>query len=479
MHSRAVAELQRALGRPGWLDGDNMAGYCVDVNGRHRGEALLVARPASTEEVVQVVEVCRRHALAIVPQGGNTSLCGGSVPQGRRATVVLSLARMNRVLSVDPQRYALTAEAGCTLQSLHDAAAAVDREFAMDWGARGTATVGGGISTNAGGLNVLRFGNTREQVLGLEVVLADGRVWNGLRALRKDSTGYDLKQLFIGAEGTLGVVTRAVLKLYPRPSHNQSMFAALTGVEHVNALYALARDVGDDGLTAFELVPGVGVDRVVQACPSVTRPIGKRAEWYVLLRFSGRAQVEPQLLALYERALEAGLIDDAVLAQSLAQENNLWTLRDELPPAGLFSGSKLKWDVAVPIDRTVEFLRRTQALAAGIRDDLWVYAFGHIGDGNLHLYILPGAGHDDAGFAALGERIVAEVDALAWELGGTISAEHGIGVDNRERVGRQKGALEIEMMAHLRALLDPEGLFSPGSFVEPSAPELPLLHGRA
>jgi FAD/FMN-containing dehydrogenase len=279
-----------------------------------------VVRPATTAEVASIVRICARHGLAITPQGGNTGLVGASVPVGERPAILLSLSRMNRILSVDPERYSVTLEAGCILQSVHDAARAVDRTFAMDWGARGSATVGGGISTNAGGINVLRFGTTRDQVLGIEVVLPDGRVWDGLRCLRKDSSGLDLKHLFIGAEGTLGIVTKAVMKLHPRPTHEQSMILSLAGLDQLMDLFVCARNLAGERLTAFELIPGITYELALQRYERLRRPFPTQADWYVLVRFSGREAMDEALTALFEAALDARFVTDGALARSQAQD---------------------------------------------------------------------------------------------------------------------------------------------------------------
>lgn len=466
-HARALEDIRKALGPKGVIEGDDLAPFTQDIRGTYKGSALLLARPATTDEVAQVVRICAADDLVIVPQGGNTGLCGGAVPRGARPCIILSLSRMNRIVSVDPDRYTITAEAGCILQSIHDAAAQVDRAFAMDWGARGSATVGGGVSTNAGGINVLRFGNTRDQVLGLEVVLPDGRIWNGLRALRKDSSGYDLKHLFIGAEGTLGIVTKAVLKLHPRPLHEQSMWAAVSDLARLMELFALARTIASEGLTAFELVPGYTYEKALAQYPALARPVEARAEWYVIVRFSGQHAVGDKFEDFFARAFEAGFVTDGALAQTIAQENNIWSLRDEIPPLKLIKGKMLKWDASVPIDRIVPFLAEAQARAHAIRPDLRVIAFGHVGDGNLHMSIFPEGGQPgDAAFDALCKRVVADIDELIWSYGGSICAEHGVGVENFERLPGQKPAVELEMMARVRELFDPRGIFNPGKIFE-------------
>ena len=460
-------ELSDAIGAGFILQGPDTEPFLHDMQGFYSGQALMVVRPASTDEVVQVVNICARHDVAIVPQGGNTGLCGGAVPTGNLPTIVLSLARMNKILKVDPECYSVTAEAGTILQSIHDAAAEVDRAFAMDWGARGSAMVGGGISTNAGGLNVLRFGTSREQVLGLEVVLPDGRVWNGLRALRKDASGYDLKQLFIGSEGTLGIITKACLRLHPLQPVDQSMLGAMTDLSRLMELFALARNVGGDALTAFELLPGVGVRRVPQVKPAITLPLEKDADWCVLIRFSGRKaeDVEARLSQLFEQAFENGLLSDAVVSQSLAQEKNLWHMRDEIPWEKLYDGTPIKWDVSVPINKVTEFIARAERVIEDICPQGQLYAFGHVGDGNLHTMVFPGE-DDGPQTARIVERLYEEIDALIWSLGGSICAEHGVGIENVKRLRGQKSDVELELMHRIKSLLDPNDRMNPGKVVD-------------
>lgn len=462
----AIEELKEALGPRGWLDGEEAAPYGRDIRGVYAGPVLLLARPADTQGVAKTVEICRRHGICVTPQGGNTGLVGASVPSEGRASIVLSLARMNRILSVDPARYTITVEAGCILERVHEAAAEVDRAFAMDWGARGSATVGGGVSTNAGGINVLRFGVTRDQVLGLEVVLPDGRIWNGLRALRKDSSGYDLKHLFIGAEGTLGVVTKAVLKLYPRPQEERSMFMAIADLDRLMQLFAMARDVAGAGLSAFELIPGMSVELALAKYPALQRPLRAESEWYVLVRFSGNQNTGDLLEALFERAHAEGLVTDAALAQSAAQERNLWTLRDEIPPLKLIEGKMVKWDAAVPIDRIVPFLRAAEKRIAEIAPGARFYAFGHVGDGNLHVSVFPSGDEGDPAFKRKCLAIERAIDEIVWSFEGTICAEHGVGVENIERLRDQKQTIEFEMMARVRRLFDPDQLMNPGKIFD-------------
>jgi FAD/FMN-containing dehydrogenase len=465
---RALEELQAILGPRGWLAGEDMASFTVDIRGSYGGPALLVARPTSTQEVAAVVRVCARHGIAIVPQGGNTSLCGGAVPLTEGAAcIVLSLARMNRIVSVDPLNFTMTVEAGCIVDDIREAAHEAGLLFAMNWGASGSAMIGGAISTNAGGLNVLRFGNTREQVLGLEVVLPDGRVWNGLRALRKDASGYDLKHLFIGAEGTLGVVTRAVLRLHARPPLEQTLYAAVSEPARLAELFALARATADADLTAFELIPGDMVELALRQQPAIVRPLDTRAHWYVLVRLAGRSDITAKLETFFSQAFEAGWVADAVLAASLSQEKNLWTLREEIAPLRRLRGKVLKWDASVPIDAIVPLLARAQECATAIHAASRVIAFGHVGDGNLHLSIWPEGTPGELAFDARCDQIVEAIDELIWALGGSICAEHGVGVENRRRVQGQKTALELELMAAIKSLFDPAGLLNPGKLFNP------------
>lgn len=463
-----IDALKSLLGPSGWLEGADATRFEQDERGKYHGKSLLVARPSRTEEVAAVVKLCAQHSLCIVPQGGNTGLCGGSVPAGPRPTVILSLARMNRIISVDPERFSVTAEAGCILQSIHDAAEARNRRFGMDWGARGSATIGGGISTNAGGLNVLKFGPTRDQVLGLEVVFADGRVWNGLRSLRKDSSGYDLKHLFIGAEGTLGIVTKAVLKLYPRPAQEKSMFMTLTAIERLNELSVLARDVLGDKLTAFELLPGPFMEMAVRRNSALRRPIETKADWYVLLRAAGSADIQADLVDFFQKAQAGGLTEDATVAEAEAHERNFWNIRDEVSPLKQLGSSKLlKWDTAVPIDRMTEFFFAAKRVAAAVDRELRVYAYGHVGDGNWHMSVGPGEDMSWESFVKVSPTATQKLDELIWEFGGTISAEHGIGVENLGRVVGQRSSVERERMAAIRRLFDPDGLFNPGKLIDP------------
>ncbi len=433
------------------------------------GDDPVVVRPRSTAEVAAVVRSCRDHGVAIVPRGGDTGLSGGTDLPVDRSAIVLSLDRLDLIESVDPDRWTITAQAGVTIQALQEAATGVDRKFAPDWGARGTATIGGAIATDAGGNNVVRYGNLRDNVMGIEVVLADGRIWDGRRALRKDSSGYDLKQLFIGAEGTLGVVTSAVLRLVPATPYTQSALAAITGLDALMPLLALAHEQAPAVLTAFELMPDVAIERVCSRY-AVTHPMPNRAEHHLLVTLASSEPVTDMLTAFLHAGSRAGLITDAAVAATAEQESSLWFFRDEIPPPRAYPDHHavgLKLDTAVPIDRISEFVQRVGALAATLTPGAHCYGFGHVGDGNIHMMVLP---TDDGAVDDFLERkpvLQRAVDALVFELDGTLSAEHGLGTLLRDRVEPQKPPVEWDLMRTLKAALDPADLCNPGKMLPP------------
>ena len=432
------------------------AAYLTDWRRQYTGPAECVVRPASTDEVARVVALCASDGAAIVPQGGNTGLSGGSVPTGRRREIVLSLGRMNRIRALDPLNDTLTAEAGCVLAAVQKAAGDAGRFFPVSLAAEGSCQIGGNLSTNAGGVNVLRYGSTREQVLGLEVVLPDGRVWNGLRALRKDNTGYDLKQLFLGAEGTLGIITAAVLRLYPRPTASATAWIALDSPRAAVELLAALRERLGDRLSAFELVSRACLEAVLEHSPQTQDPLTAAHPWYVLAELADGGTSE-ELRARTERALlecaEQGALRDAVLAQSEAQSRSLWRIRESIPEAQF---TNVKHDVSVPVSRTPELIELAGKALAQAFPQAQPYIFGHVGDGNLHYNVGPESLVRER---AAVNRIV--YDAVA-RLEGSISAEHGLGQLKREEILRHKSPLEMELMRSLKQALDPAGRMNPG-----------------
>ncbi|MBS0337830.1 MAG: FAD-binding oxidoreductase [Proteobacteria bacterium] len=445
---------------------DDVAPFFTDWRRVFPGSGLAAVRPANTEEVSRVVALCAQHGVAIVPQAGNTSLCGGSVPRaaatGRVAEIVLSVARLNRIRSMDPLNDTMTVEAGCILQNLQQAADAQDRLFPLSLAAEGSCQVGGNLSTNAGGVGVLRYGNARDLVLGLEVVLPDGRVWDGLKALRKDNTGYDLKHLFMGAEGTLGIITAAVLKLFPKPSASATAWIAVESPQKAVELLAALRGLMGDRLTAFELISRVCLDSVIKCKPSIPDPLRERHPWYVLCELTdGGTQA-----ALNERAesalmecTERGILIDVALAQSEAQANALWAIRETIPEAQF---TNVKHDVSVPVSSIPRMVEEGMADLARAFPGCVGYIFGHIGDGNLHYNIGMG---DEAGTREFMQNIKAVneiVYAVVERLGGSISAEHGVGQLKRIAIKARKPAVEIELMQRVKDALDPQGIMNPG-----------------
>ena len=430
--------------------------YFTDWRRQYSASAEAVVRPASTAEVAAVVKLCAEAGAAIVPQGGNTGLSGGSVPTGHAREIVIALARVNRVRELDPLNDTITVEAGCVLATIQRAADEAGRLFPLSLAAEGSCQIGGNLSTNAGGVNVLRYGSARDQVLGLEVVLPDGRIWDGLRGLRKDNTGYDLKQLFLGAEGTLGIITAAVLRLHPKPTATSTAWIALERAQAAIELLAFLHERLGERLSAFELLSRNCLEAVLNFAPGAQDPLATPHPWYVLVELADsgeertlREQVEKALVDAAER----GAINDAALAQSGEQARALWRIRETVPEAQF---TNVKHDISVPVSKVAEFIERADSRLAARYADLRVYAFGHVGDGNVHYNVGP-------------ERLVAERPAVnrivydtVAELGGSISAEHGLGQLKRDEIRAHKSPLELELMRLLKRTLDPRGIMNPG-----------------
>jgi FAD/FMN-containing dehydrogenase len=460
-----IDELRRLLGeRHVLIAAGDVAPYCTDWRGRYTGSAQCVALPGSTEEVAAVVRACAAAGVAVVPQGGNTGLCGGATPLG--GEVVVNLRRMNCIRAVDADNNSMTVDAGCTLQAVQEAAAEADRLFPLSLAAEGSATIGGNLSTNAGGVQVLRYGNARELTLGLEVVLADGRIWDGLRALRKDNTGYDLKHLFIGAEGTLGLITAATLKLFPRPRMHATAWVAVPDPAAAVRLLGRLRDAAGDNVTAFEIVGRPALDLVLKHIPNARDPLLGKPAWQVLIELSGsRDDLSATLEQALEAAAEDGIVDDAVLAASGAQTVALWALRENVSEAQKIEGVSIKHDIAVPVSRIAEFIARADAALQAAFPQVRIVCFGHIGDGNLHYNQSRPDAQSNTEFIAQTGAVNRIVHDLVHELGGSISAEHGLGQLKREEVLRYKSATEMDMMRAVKQALDPRGLMNPGKLL--------------
>ena len=423
--------------------------YFTDWRRQYSAAAECVVRPASTQEVSQVVAVCAQEDVAIVPQGGNTGLVGGSVPTGARRELVLALGRMNRIRTLDVLNDTVTVEAGCVLSAVQRAADEAGRLFPLSLAAEGSCQIGGNLSTNAGGVNVLRYGNARELVLGLEVVLPDGRVWDGLRGLRKDNTGYDLKQIFLGAEGTLGIITAAVLRLYPRPSAAATAWIALQTPRQAVELLAELRERLGERISAFELVSRACLEAVLAHVAALRDPLPAPYPWYVLAQFADSGSAAE----LHERVAQALAEYQAVLAQSGEQARSLWRIRETIPEAQF---TNVKHDISLPISHIPDFIALAEDELKTSFVQTEIYCFGHVGDGNLHYNVGP-------------ERLLASRDAInrivydaVQRLGGSISAEHGLGQLKREAIRAHKSPIELELMRRLKAALDPHGLMNPG-----------------
>lgn len=461
-----VGELATIVGSSNVLTGADASPALIDWRQKFQSNAMAVVRPKSTDEVSAVVRWCAANDVVVVTQGGNTGLSGGAHLTDTRPSILLSLARMTAIETVDADGWSMTVQSGATIESMHEAAAAADRSFAPDWGARGTATIGGGIATDAGGINVLRYGNMRDQILGLEVVLADGRVWDGLRELRKDSSGYDMKHLFIGSEGTLGVITRAVVKLHPATEHEATALAALRSLDDLMAVFALVKEVAPDATTAFELMPEVGMRKVCDTY-GITHPMPDAAEFSVLVKLASTRPVQDRLTEFLTIGSERELITDAVVASTAEQVERLWTIRDEIPPIGLYPHHVigLKMDTAVPIAKMAEYHDAVRAIADELVPGAVSYGFGHVGDGNLHMTVLPLTDEQVAPFLDVRDELVRRIDEATFALGGTLSAEHGVGRDLVGRVEGQKPAIEWELMRAIKATLDPDDRFNPGALL--------------
>ena len=440
----------------------DVAAYFIDWRRGFPGTGIAVVRPANTGELSRVVALCAQRGIAIVPQAGNTSLCGGAVPTGKRPEVVVSVSRLNRIRAVDPLNDTMTVEAGCVLQTIQQAADEAGRLFPLSLAAEGSCQIGGNLSTNAGGVGVLRYGNARDLVLGLEVVLPDGRVWDGLRALRKDNTGYDLKHLFMGAEGTLGIITAAVLKLFPKPSARATAWIAVDNPQKAVELLAALRSLMGDRLTAFELVSRVVLDTVIAHKVGIPDPLRERHPWYVLAELTDGG-TQQELASRVEAALvdctERGILIDVALAQSESQANALWAIRETIPEAQF---TNVKHDLSVPVSSIPRMIDEGMAELTRAFPGCVGYIFGHIGDGNLHYNI---GMKDEAGTAALMKNLKAVneiVYAVVERLGGSISAEHGVGQLKREAIKARKPAIELELMQRVKDALDPQGIMNPG-----------------
>jgi FAD/FMN-containing dehydrogenase len=468
MSEALLGQLRTAVGTACVLTDGDLSAYEVDWRGRWRGKALAVVRPGSTDEVAAAVRACAAHGTPIVAQGGNTGLVGGSVPDASGTQVLLSLARMNRIRALDRANLTLVAEAGCVLAAVQQAADDAGLLFPLSLAAEGSCTIGGNLATNAGGTQVLRYGNARALCLGLEVVTAAGDVWHGLSALRKDNTGYDLRDLIIGSEGTLGIITAAALALHAKPAATMTAMAACQSLPDCIELLGLAQQRLGPGLTGFEAMNAFSLALVARHMPQLRQPLPP-APWTVLLELSdceGQVHARERFEDLLGAALEGGTIADAAVAESVAQSRAMWHLRESIPLAQAEEGLNIKHDIALPVSRIPAFCAQAQAALEAAAPGMRLVNFGHLGDGNLHFNVQAPEGGDPAVF--LRER-EGQINAIVYTAvaahGGSISAEHGVGTLKREELPHYKDATAMTLMRAVKAALDPRGLLNPGRVV--------------
>ena len=469
-----VNRLKDITGPKGWIDTpDDMATYLVDVRNLYQGTAQLILRPENTAQVAAIMKICAEAGVSVVPQGGNTGYCGGATPGiegdkdnlGGANTVLLCLSRMNTIRDIDPLNYTITVEAGCILADIQQTAADADRLFPLSLAAEGTCQIGGNLSTNAGGTAVLRYGNTRDLVLGIEVVLPDGQIWDGMKRLRKNNTGYDLKHMFMGAEGTLGVITAAVLKLFPLPQEKTTMFVALANPDAAVTLLARLRAASGDGVTTFEYLHRICLDLAIANIPNITDPFDQPYAHYALVELSsGVSDGKVTTLAedILGEALDAGDIADAVVASSGQQTAQLWKIRESIPEAMNHEGGVIRHDVSVPVSSVPEFLQVATKATAETIDGVRIAPFGHIGDGNIHFNLVQPVGDERDDFLARTHEIETVIHDIATNMSGSFSAEHGIGRLKRGELARYKSDVELDLLTRIKKAIDPDGLMNPG-----------------
>ena len=475
--AQALSGLERILGPQDLLTGEAQAPgsstrpagdlepYLTDHRRLYHGRALAVALPRTVAQVTELLAFCNGHGIGVVPQGGNTSYCGGATPDDSGRQIVVALSRLQRIRNLDPLDFSIVAEAGCVLADIQRAADEAERLFPLSLGSEGTCQLGGNLSTNAGGVNVLRYGMMRDLVLGLEVALADGRLLSSLSTLRKDNTGYDVKSLFLGAEGTLGIITAASLKLFPKLRSSATAFVAVAGPRAAVALLARLRDASGDRVSSFELIPRIAVDLTTRHIPGVREPLDAPYPWYVLCELTSARAADP-LEELLEQSLAGSLEDelvlDAAVARSERDRTAFWKLRETIPEAQRLDGGSIKHDISIPVASIAEFIERGSRWIADNVPDGRLVAYGHVGDGNLHFNLNQAPGADRRAFLAREEPVKRAIHDLVQEFGGSFSAEHGIGRLKVGELERYTSPVELDLMRAIKRALDPNGILNPG-----------------
>ena len=469
MDTELIKQFSAIVGKENTVtDENNLHPYVYENRDLYLGRTPLALKPRATQEVADIIKLANATNTPIVPQGGNTGHAAGAIPDESGTQIVVSLERMNTVREVDLDGNVMIVEAGCVLENLQNIADEHNRLFPLALGSQGSCQIGGNISSNAGGTGALAYGTTRDLVVGLEVVLASGEVWNGLRRLKKDNTGYDLKNLFVGAEGTLGIVTAAVLKLFPKPNGRSVAFCGLESADKCVELLNMAKAAAANGLTGFEFMARTPVALTLEHMEGAINPLQELHDWHVLIEISSsRSQedADEMMMSLLEKALETGVIEDASIAQTLQQQQEIWKLRELMPPAQKKVGGSMKHDISIPIHRIPEFLEEAGSVVESAVEGARVYAFGHLGDCNIHYNISQPEGADKQSFMDRQPEVNALVNALVVSYGGSISAEHGIGRIKRDLLARTKSETEMQMMASIKDVLDPKGIMNPGKVI--------------
>lgn len=465
--NKALDEICRILGPKGVVASEDASAYLTEWRDKFKGRAALIARPATVDEVSQILKIASEAGIGVVPQGGNTGLVGGQIPSLDGTEIILNLSRMNEIRKIDALNDTMLVEAGCILSNVQQAAENAGRFFPLSLASEGSAEIGGLVSTNAGGINVLRYGNARAQVLGLEVVLPNGEIWNGLKGLRKDNTGYDLKQIFMGAEGTLGVITAAVLKLFAAPTDRTTGFVALPDLDAVIALLGLTREMTGELVSAFELIPAIGLEFLAKH-KGFKSPLKNAAPWYVLIELSSTdapGTLKSALEPLLEAGLEKDLVLDATIAANISQTEEFWRLRETMSEIQKFEGGSIKHDIAVQISDIPTFVERAIAAVTAACPGIRPVVFGHVGDGNLHFNLTQPEDANKESYLAGWEALSRIVHDIVDDMGGSISAEHGIGQLKRDALAHYKSGVEMDLMRRLKKAFDPNGIMNPGKVI--------------
>lgn len=463
-----IGALKDIVGANSWKDNGSgdLSPWLLDSRGRIEGKTSLILFPSSVREVSSILSYCNEHKISVVPQGGNTGRVGGATPDNTSRSIVICLSRMNKIREIDADNYSMTVEAGVILKTIQDKAENENRLFPLSLGAEGSCLIGGNLASNAGGINVLRYGNTRELVLGIEAVLPDGRIWNGLRTLRKDNTGYDLKQLLIGSEGTLGIITAASLKLYPLPKEREAAFCALTSLDDCLKLLSHARELSGDAVSSFELIPGIALDMAIEHIDGCRLPYaeGPAPEWSVLLEISGstKGQMRQTLENLLETAFENEVITDASIAQSDTQRADFWRMREAIVEAQVREAASIKHDISVPVSAVPEFIRSANKAVNKTCFGIRPYPFGHVGDGNIHYNLSQPIHMTKEEFLSMEQALHDAVHDVVAELNGSFSAEHGVGQVKTREMEIYKDSVELAIMRQIKQTIDPNNIMNPG-----------------